>query len=106
MRVDDADAGWRVLGWDAVSGWTDGGWVGADGAGADGAGADGACAGWAVKAPGVAPETTRAATAEEHERLWPLVTTTHPGYARYQERTSRVIPIVMLTPEDADPRRS
>jgi hypothetical protein len=44
--------------------------------------------------------TARAATAEEHDRLWPLVTTTHPGYARYQERTARLIPIVMLTPEN------
>ena len=44
----------------------------------------------------------RAATAEEHDRLWPLVSTTHPGYARYQERTARLIPVVMLTPEDAD----
>jgi deazaflavin-dependent oxidoreductase (nitroreductase family) len=48
----------------------------------------------------------RAATAVEHDRLWPLVTTTHHGYARYQERTSRPIPIVMLTPEDAEPRRT
>jgi F420H(2)-dependent quinone reductase len=45
--------------------------------------------------------TARAATAEEHDRLWPLVTTTHPGYARYQERTARLIPVVMLMPEDA-----
>jgi deazaflavin-dependent oxidoreductase (nitroreductase family) len=43
--------------------------------------------------------TARAATAEEHERLWRLVTMTHPGYARYQARTARLIPIVMLTPE-------
>jgi deazaflavin-dependent oxidoreductase (nitroreductase family) len=43
--------------------------------------------------------TARAATAEEYDRLWPLVTTTHPGYARYQERTSRPIPIVLLTAE-------
>ena len=50
--------------------------------------------------------TARAATVEEHDRLWPLVTTTHPGYARYQERTARLIPIVMLTPEDAEPRGS
>ena len=50
--------------------------------------------------------TARAATAEEHDRLWPLVTTTHPGYSHYQERTARPIPIVMLTPEDAGPRRS
>ena len=43
--------------------------------------------------------TARAATAEEHDRLWPIVTATHPGYARYQVRTARPIPIVMLTPE-------
>ena len=43
--------------------------------------------------------TARAATAEEHDRLWPLVTAAHPGYARYQERTARPIPIVLLTPE-------
>jgi F420H(2)-dependent quinone reductase len=44
--------------------------------------------------------TARPATAEEHDRLWPLVTETHPGYARYQERTARPIPIVLLTPEN------
>ena len=49
--------------------------------------------------------TARAATVEEHDRLWPLVTTTHPGYARYQERTARLIPIVMLTPEDGESAR-
>ena len=43
--------------------------------------------------------TARAATTEEHDRLWPLVTAVYPGYARYQERTARLIPIVMLTPE-------
>ena len=43
--------------------------------------------------------TARAATVEEHDRLWPLVTVTHHGYARYQKRTARLIPIVMLTPE-------
>ena len=43
--------------------------------------------------------TARAATAEEHDRLWPLVTETHPGYARYQKRTRRPIPIVLLTPD-------
>ena len=43
----------------------------------------------------------RAATSEEHNRLWLLVTSTHPGYARYQGRTARPIPIVMLTPERA-----
>ena len=43
--------------------------------------------------------TARAATRAEHDRLWPLVTATHPGYAHYQERTARLIPIVMLTPD-------
>jgi deazaflavin-dependent oxidoreductase (nitroreductase family) len=43
--------------------------------------------------------TARAATHEEHDRLWPLVTETNPGYARYQKRTARPIPIVLLTPE-------
>ena len=43
--------------------------------------------------------TARAATTEEHDRLWPLVTETNPGYARYRKRTARPIPIVLLTPE-------
>lgn len=43
--------------------------------------------------------TARAATVEERDRLWPLVTTTNPGYARYQERTARPIPVVLLMPE-------
>jgi len=43
--------------------------------------------------------TARTASAEEYERLWPHVTETHPGYARYQGRTARPIPIVLLTPE-------
>ena len=43
--------------------------------------------------------TAREASAEEHDRLWPLVTETHPGYARYQDRTARQIPVVLLTPE-------
>ena len=43
--------------------------------------------------------TARAATAEEHDRLWPLATEAHHGYARYQERTARPIPIVLLTPD-------
>lgn len=42
--------------------------------------------------------TARVATAGEHERLWPLITHTNPGYARYQQRTARRIPVVLLTP--------
>jgi deazaflavin-dependent oxidoreductase (nitroreductase family) len=35
----------------------------------------------------------------EHARLWPVVVRTHEGYARYQERTARRIPIVLLLDE-------
>ena len=44
--------------------------------------------------------TARAASEQERERLWPVVTATYAGYARYQERTARRIPVVLLTPED------
>jgi deazaflavin-dependent oxidoreductase (nitroreductase family) len=43
--------------------------------------------------------TARSATDEEYDRLWPLVTETYGGYAHYQKRTARPIPIVFLTPE-------
>lgn len=42
------------------------------------------------------PVTAAVATAEEHARLWPLVTARNPQYARYQAATSREIPIVLL----------
>ena len=35
---------------------------------------------------------------EERERLWPLVVKTYKGYGGYQQRTSRVIPLVWLQP--------
>lgn len=40
--------------------------------------------------------TARAATDVEHERLWPIITATHPGYAAYAQRTTRPIPVVVL----------
>ena len=40
----------------------------------------------------------RVATAEERERLWPKVTKSYGGYAGYQERTEREIPLVILEP--------
>ena len=45
----------------------------------------------------------REATAEEHAELWPLITATHPGYAAYARRTTRPIPVMILslTPEQA-----
>jgi deazaflavin-dependent oxidoreductase (nitroreductase family) len=40
----------------------------------------------------------RTATDEERAELWPQITSTHGGYARYQERTERQIPVVILDP--------
>jgi deazaflavin-dependent oxidoreductase (nitroreductase family) len=40
----------------------------------------------------------RVATAEERERLWPLVTADHQNYADYQTKTAREIPLVLLEP--------
>jgi F420H(2)-dependent quinone reductase len=38
----------------------------------------------------------RVATAEERKRLWPKAVATYGGYAGYQERTRREIPLVIL----------
>ena len=43
--------------------------------------------------------TARAASDQERERLWVVVTSTYAGYALYQERTTRRIPVVLLTPD-------
>jgi deazaflavin-dependent oxidoreductase (nitroreductase family) len=44
------------------------------------------------------PYRARVATAEERARMWPLVTKDHKNYAGYQRKTSREIPLVLLTP--------
>jgi deazaflavin-dependent oxidoreductase (nitroreductase family) len=44
--------------------------------------------------------TARPASGQQRERLWVVITATYAGYARYQERTTRRIPVVLLTPED------
>ena len=38
------------------------------------------------------------AGAEEKQRLWPLLTQMYSGYRRYQEMTTRDIPVVILRP--------
>lgn len=48
------------------------------------------------------PMRARVADARERERLWPLVVGTYRGYAGYQRRTDRVIPLVLLEPEPHD----
>jgi deazaflavin-dependent oxidoreductase (nitroreductase family) len=40
----------------------------------------------------------RTATEEERAKLWPRITSAHGGYARYQRRTDRRIPVVILEP--------
>ena len=46
------------------------------------------------------PMLARVATPDERERLWPRVTAEMPRYAQYQEKTSRVIPLVLLEPPE------
>lgn len=42
--------------------------------------------------------TARVATPEERAALWPEVTKAYKGYAGYQDRTAREIPLVFLDP--------
>jgi deazaflavin-dependent oxidoreductase (nitroreductase family) len=41
----------------------------------------------------------RIATEEERAELWPQITSVFEGYARYQKRTERPIPVVILEPK-------
>jgi deazaflavin-dependent oxidoreductase (nitroreductase family) len=49
--------------------------------------------------------TARPASEQERERLWVVITATYAGYARYQERTTRRIPVVRLTPQGPEVAR-
>ena len=42
----------------------------------------------------------RTASPEERERLWVGITATYPGYAAYQRKTTRRIPVLILTPKE------
>ena len=44
------------------------------------------------------PMRARTATAAEKADLWPRMTAAAPAYARYQRRTARDIPVVLLEP--------
>lgn len=44
------------------------------------------------------PMTARVANAEERARMWPEVTSHYKGYAGYQSKTEREIPLVLLEP--------
>ncbi|HXR55098.1 MAG TPA: nitroreductase family deazaflavin-dependent oxidoreductase [Acidimicrobiales bacterium] len=45
----------------------------------------------------------RVATPEERALLWPRVTAAYSGYAGYQKRTDREIPLVLLEPVEGTP---
>ncbi len=58
-----------------------------------------------VAAPGEHPRPYRARTADPDERArwWPEAVRAYRGYAQYQKRTSREIPVVILEPETEGP---
>lgn len=43
--------------------------------------------------------SARKATPEERERMWPLFVAAYKGYAGYEGKTDREIPVVILTPQ-------
>jgi deazaflavin-dependent oxidoreductase (nitroreductase family) len=47
------------------------------------------------------PMTARTATPEEKAALWPRIVKSYRGYAGYQKRTDREIPVVLLSPRKA-----
>lgn len=53
-----------------------------------------------VKWKGAAPTTMTASIAspDERERMWPIVAEAYKGYAGYQNKTEREIPLVLLNP--------
>ena len=44
------------------------------------------------------PMTAKVADSAERARLWPKLTADHKNYAGYQTKTTREIPVVVLTP--------
>ena len=52
----------------------------------------------AFKGAAKQPMTATIASAEERERMWPLVTEKYKNYAGYQTKTEREIPLVLLNP--------
>lgn len=49
----------------------------------------------------------RCATHDERSRLWPRIVETYSGYAAYQAKTTREIPLaLLLSPSSAGPRGS
>ena len=53
---------------------------------------------------GPRPMRARTATPGEKAGLWPRITAAYPGYAHYQERTRRDIPVVICEPRTESTR--
>jgi deazaflavin-dependent oxidoreductase (nitroreductase family) len=49
--------------------------------------------------------TARKASPEERERFWPRLVDAYKGYASYEKKTSREIPVVILSPRGPDSER-
>lgn len=45
------------------------------------------------------PYRARTASRDEREELWPRIVRANPGYAGYQQRTRREIPVVICEPD-------
>jgi F420H(2)-dependent quinone reductase len=52
----------------------------------------------------VSPRLAREAEGPEREALWPRIVQFYPGYADYQARTRRTIPVMILAPLGGRPR--
>ncbi|MEV0066388.1 nitroreductase family deazaflavin-dependent oxidoreductase [Amycolatopsis sp. NPDC050768] len=52
------------------------------------------------------PMVARTAAGDERTTLWERIVSVYPGYERYQQRTARRIPVVILEPVDASGRPS
>ena len=52
------------------------------------------------------PMLARVAVGAERDALWAAVVKNNPGYARYQERTPREIPVVVCEPTGTPARRT
>ena len=44
------------------------------------------------------PVTARQANPEERAHFWPLLVNMYPGYAEYEKKTTREIPVVIVSP--------
>ena len=49
--------------------------------------------------------TAHTATGAERDRLWSVMTELWPNFDAYQSRTDRVIPVVVLQPDESEPAR-